>query len=376
MSYPMEKRLLTPSKWVRPQSKLKGVDGIVWHWVANPNSTAIGNRNFFNNRSGSYGSAHYIVGLQGEQIQCLPDDEIGYHVGSHVYTQKSLRELGAYPNNNTIGIECTHIDWDGKMTDDTYKSLIELTVRLLKKFKLTADDIWLHQEVVGWKDCHRYYVNNPSEYRKAKEDVAKKMNQTVKNPPKKVNPKKDIDVVRKDSKGDYTVQKGDTLWAIAEAFNTTVANLEKLNPKVKAKSLQVGAKIKVSGSASTSTKAKNTIAKPKVKLKVDGRWGKETTRALQVYLKTIVDGEISNQISNQATKAIVGGIKFGKGGSTVVKALQKHIGMKGSQVDGYLGSQTIKQLQKYLGMKHVDGVISTPSAVVKELQRRLNNGNL
>lgn len=126
------------------------------------------NRNFFNDRSGSYGSAHYIAGLQGERIQCIPDDEIAYHVGSHVYTQRSLRELGSYPNNNTIGIECTHVDWTGKMTKETYKSLIDLTVTLLKKYKLTVDDIWIHQEVVGWKDCHRYFVNNQLEYLNAK----------------------------------------------------------------------------------------------------------------------------------------------------------------------------------------------------------------
>ena len=44
-------------------------------------------------------------------------------------------------------------------------------------------------------------------------------------------------------------------------------------------------------------------------------------------------------------------------------------------VDGYMGTETISALQKYLGT-YVDGVISSPSEMVKELQRRLNNGVL
>lgn len=43
--------------------------------------------------------------------------------------------------------------------------------------------------------------------------------------------------------------------------------------------------------------------------------------------------------------------------------------------DGFMGPATIKRLQEYLGTP-VDGVISTPSSMVKELQKRLNNNKL
>lgn len=43
--------------------------------------------------------------------------------------------------------------------------------------------------------------------------------------------------------------------------------------------------------------------------------------------------------------------------------------------DGLMGPATIKRLQEYLGTP-VDGVISTPSSMVKELQKRLNNNKL
>ncbi len=108
----------------------------------------------------------------------------------------------------------------------------------------------------------------------------------------------------------------------------------------------------------------------KVNLKVDGWWGEQTTRALQEYFGTVVDGVISNQLRNEVTSKIVSGITFGKGGSLVIKALQSNIG---AMVDGYLGPKTIRRLQEYLGTV-VDGELSEPSLVIKELQRRLNAG--
>src|SRR5690606_36034637 len=112
--------------------------------------------------------------------------------------------------------------------------------------------------------------------------------------------------------------------------------------------------------------------KNKSKILEDGYWGKETTTLLQKILKTPVDGIISNQLKNDVTLNITSGITFGKGGSIVIKALQKTIGAK---VDGYLGEESIMKLQRYLGTP-VDGKISKPSTMVKELQRRLNKGKL
>lgn len=62
------------------------------------------------------------------------------------------------------------------MTNETYNTLIELVADLLKKYKLTADDLWLHKEVVGWKDCHKWFVDHPDEWVKFKKLVADKLN--------------------------------------------------------------------------------------------------------------------------------------------------------------------------------------------------------
>lgn len=172
--------ILTPNKWSRPQKKINKIKGIVIHWVANPGSSAVANRNFFDNRKfgkTNYGSAHFIVGLKGEIIQCLPYEEMAYHVGStEPYTKDALSRLSTYPNDCTIGIEMCHPDASGKPTLETLHATIELAAFLLKKYNLTYKDLWTHKEVVGWKICHKYYVENPTEWSNFKNYVNQEMN--------------------------------------------------------------------------------------------------------------------------------------------------------------------------------------------------------
>lgn len=127
----------------------------------------------------------------------------------------------------------------------------------------------------------------------------------------------------------------------------------------------------------TTTKKKSTTksnGKSKANLVVDGYWGKQTTRALQRYFGTPVDGEIWGQHKgNQAAQAITGGVKYGPPyGSPVIEALQKHVGAK---ADGVLGPQTVRALQRHLKTP-VDGEIWKPSTMVKAMQKRLNGGDL
>jgi N-acetylmuramoyl-L-alanine amidase len=172
-------KLLTPNKYSRPNQKRKSTKAIVVHWIGNPMTSAMSNRNWFEslkNGSGTFASAQEIIGLEGEVVICLPKDEMAYHVGSKTYTKEALKRLGTYPNNCTYGIECCHLDWNGKMTDATYNSLVDRCATLCKEFQLDPlKDLWLHQEVVGWKDCHRWFVNHPEDWQNFKNEVKTKM---------------------------------------------------------------------------------------------------------------------------------------------------------------------------------------------------------
>ena len=164
-------KLISINPMSRPNKKLKGVKGIVIHYVGNPSSTAIANRNYFENlknQSKVYASAHYIIGLGGEIIRCIPEDEMAYHVGAKEY---KTTKLGTYPNDCTIGIECCHLDDKGTMTAATYESLKQLTKDLCSRYKLDPiKAVYIHKDVTG-KHCHAYFVNNPAAWKEFKESL-------------------------------------------------------------------------------------------------------------------------------------------------------------------------------------------------------------
>lgn len=167
----IEDRLLTISPYCRSGEKQGIITNIVVHWVGNAGSSAIGNRNYFNSLATShktYASSHYIIGLNGEIIRCIPEDEVAFHAGSYSMNRKS------------IGIETCHPDWEGKFNEVTYNSLVELCVDICRRYNLGIDAIIRHYDVTG-KECPRYYVRNESEWIKFKNDVANNLGQATTN---------------------------------------------------------------------------------------------------------------------------------------------------------------------------------------------------
>lgn len=150
---------LTKNEFSRPGDKLKKVKGIVIHYTANPGSSAENNRNYFEGLKDSgatYASSHYIVGLEGEVIQCVPLDEIAYASNER--------------NKDTISIECCHEDESGIFNEETYESLIKLVAWLCGEYNLKQDDIIRHYDVTG-KMCPKYYVEHDDAWKQFKKDV-------------------------------------------------------------------------------------------------------------------------------------------------------------------------------------------------------------
>lgn len=166
---------LTKNAYSRPGTKMSKVKGIVIHYVGNPGSSAEANRNYFENlKSGQkvsngqcrYASSHYIVGLNGEIIECVPEGEVAYHTQS--------------ANKDHIGIEVCHPTADGKFSEITYQALVELVVDICKRYQLNPlKDIIRHYDVTG-KDCPRYYVQHPEAWQALKEKIDQALyNQSV-----------------------------------------------------------------------------------------------------------------------------------------------------------------------------------------------------
>lgn len=109
---------------------------------------------------------------------------------------------------------------------------------------------------------------------------------------------------------------------------------------------------------------------------VDGVWGPDTTRGVQAALGTTQDGIVSDQYAGyRASNPGLSSASWewhGKTslGSDMVRALQRKVD---ATVDGVAGPKTFRALQAYLGTAQ-DGCISNPSACVKALQKRLNEG--
>lgn len=153
-------QLLDVNPYSRPGTETEEITGIVIHYTANPGSTAQNNRDYFNGLKDSHeteASSNFIVGLDGEIIQCVPTWEMAYASNSR--------------NIDTVSIECCHPDETGKFTDETYRSLVQLTAWLCVKFDLTEDQVIRHYDVTG-KNCPKYFVENEDAWAQFKEDVA------------------------------------------------------------------------------------------------------------------------------------------------------------------------------------------------------------
>ena len=162
----VEQQLLTENPNSRPGTKLAVVNNIVIHYVANPMTTAQNNRDYFEglkNQSGSspeQRSSHFIVGLDGEVIQCIPVDEKAFASNDR--------------NWDTVAIECCHRTEDGSFTEETYDSLVRHTAWLSKELHLTSEDLIRHYDVTG-KNCPKYFVDHEDAWEKFKKDVKKAM---------------------------------------------------------------------------------------------------------------------------------------------------------------------------------------------------------
>lgn len=140
----------------RSGEKLDSIKDIVIHYVGNPGSTAQQNHDFYAGNQSNV-SSHFVVGLDGEVIQCIPLDE--------------MSAASNWRNNDTISIEVCHPDDTGKFNKKTYKSLVKLVAWLEEQCGLEDGDVIRHYDITG-KECPRYFVTHEDAWKKFKQDVA------------------------------------------------------------------------------------------------------------------------------------------------------------------------------------------------------------
>lgn len=155
----IETDLIDINEYSRPGIELKEVNAVVVHYTGNPGTTALQHRNYYNGLAESKDtsvSSHFVIGLEGEVILCVPLDEVAYASNDR--------------NSDTISIEACHENESGKLNDKTYKSLIKVIAYLCDRYNLDEDGILRHYDVTG-KKCPLYYVNYPLEWQQLKDDA-------------------------------------------------------------------------------------------------------------------------------------------------------------------------------------------------------------
>ena len=150
---------LPVNEYSRPGIALEEINGIVVHYVANAGSTGWENRHYFEGLAESHetkAGAHFIIGLDGTIIQCVPLDELTYCSNSR--------------NVDTISIECCHPEEDGKFTEETYQSLVKLCKWLMERYHLEEEEVIRHYDVTG-KKCPLYFVEHEDAWEAFKKEL-------------------------------------------------------------------------------------------------------------------------------------------------------------------------------------------------------------
>lgn len=155
----MTEGFLTVNPYSRPGEELGKVKNIFVHYTANPGTSAANNRSYFENLKDTHetsASAHFVIGIEGEIIQCIPLEEIGYAVKTRNY--------------DSVSVECCYESEDGSFTEATYQSLLRLVGWLLYEYDLQPKDVLRHYDV-GGKPCPLYYVEHEDAWKAFLKDL-------------------------------------------------------------------------------------------------------------------------------------------------------------------------------------------------------------
>ena len=123
---------------------------IVIHYTANKTDKAINNAKYYRDTNTRSAGAHYFVD-DTTVYQSIDDLKSAYAVGgsklSSCSTSGGGKMYGKITNANSISIEMCSTN--GKITDATKANTVELTKKLMSKYKIPASNVYRHFDVTG-----------------------------------------------------------------------------------------------------------------------------------------------------------------------------------------------------------------------------------
>lgn len=158
-------KLLTKNRYSRVGKPLNKMFGVVVHYVGvngqRPEDTVAYFESLKNGTNQVYASAHYVIGTDGNGVQCIPDTEVAYHCGAKEYREGIVERLSAYPNYTTVGIEMCH-NANG-FTEETLDTTAKLVAQILVQNDLEITDVYRHYDITG-KMCPKFFVDDESQW--------------------------------------------------------------------------------------------------------------------------------------------------------------------------------------------------------------------
>lgn len=151
----VDNQIIAVNGSARRGETMKEVTDIAIHYVGNPGTSAQANRDYFA-QPDTQVSAHFLIGLEGEVIQCIPLNEKSSATNDR--------------NRDTISIEVCHPDATGQFTQASYDSLVKLTAWLCDTAGIGRDRVIRHYDVTG-KLCPLYFVEHPDAWEQFLADV-------------------------------------------------------------------------------------------------------------------------------------------------------------------------------------------------------------
>lgn len=164
----IQKQYLTVSSYNRPGTTRPRTTAVACHYIGNPGTSAQANRNWFESLGKTHetmASCHYIIGLDGEILQLIPEEEISWCTNQ--------------ANSYTISIEACHPDKTGSFTAATYEAYTALCADICSRWGLDPlkGGLIRHYDVTG-KICPKWFAEHPDAWEQFKKDVAARLHST------------------------------------------------------------------------------------------------------------------------------------------------------------------------------------------------------
>lgn len=328
-------------------------------------------------------SANYGIGSDGRIALYVDEKDRSWASSS---PSNDYRAVTIEVANNTGSPKWT-------VSDEAYASLIKLVVDICKRNNIKQ--LNYTGDASGNLTMHCFFAATacPGAYLKSKfPDIANRVNAQLSTSTTSTG---------SFEKGSIVQFKGGAHYVSANATTPSSTNLKAGSAKITA--ISAGAKhpyhivhtdnqttvygwvdaasigASVASSGSTTPSKSNTTAKKVIA--EDGIWGFNTTIYTQKLLGTIVDGIVSSQRTSckkYLPSAHTGSWEFKMFGvgSIMIEALQKYVGLSGSNIDGIAGKITVISLQKFLDAKElytgaIDGIMG--EGTVTGWQKYLNS---